>query len=96
MPEALALVSRWRQHRPQWADGLSEIVRLGADDYRVFTAELPFPVRMSADGAERGLDRLVALLPAISARFPEIAEIDLRFSYQMVAKPAAWPRSLEG
>ncbi|MDX1501822.1 MAG: FtsQ-type POTRA domain-containing protein [Thermoanaerobaculia bacterium] len=92
----LAVVDEWRRVAPVWAGELSEVERLREGDYRVWADAISFPVRVGTSGLERGLDRLGVLLPRIVERMPESAEVDLRFSHQIVIKGAAVPRSQEG
>lgn len=74
---------------PDWAAGLSEIELLGDEDYRLFSAALPFPmlVRRSELGAR--FAELRRLLPQLAERYPAgVESVDLRFPRRIVFVPA--------
>lgn len=87
VPRALELVERWAASEPEWAADLSEIEILDGGDYRVHSARAPFPILMSRATVDRALTRLARVVPEIERRYPRIAELDLRFSRQIVIKP---------
>jgi len=78
--------------RPEWAEKLSEIEVLGDEDFRLYTAALPFPLLVKAGTvAERGRS-LAELLPEIVRRYPQVQAVDLRFERRIVIQPAASPQ----
>jgi cell division septal protein FtsQ len=93
---ALDLAAAWREVAPSWSGALSEIEIVSEDDFRVHTDGLAFPVLVSPEGLERGLERLSWLLPQIERRYPAVASVDIRFSRQIVIEPAAVPQTEEG
>jgi cell division septal protein FtsQ len=96
IPAALGVIERWSRARPDGERELSEVESLGNGDYRVFSAALPFPVLVSGARLEEGLGSLARLLPQIERRYPEVRQVDLRFSQQIVIQPAALPRVEQG
>jgi cell division protein FtsQ len=92
----LEVAQSWARLRPGGGHDLSEVVSLGNGDYRVFSVSLPFPVLVSEARLEAGLEHLARLLPQIERRYPEIRQVDLRFSQQIVIQPAAQPRAEQG
>ena len=93
---ALAVAAELDLVAPEWALGLSEVEVLGGDDFRLFTAALPFPVLVSLGGVGKQVRKLREVLPEITRRYDRVAAVDLRFSRQIVIQPAAEPRSQEG
>jgi cell division protein FtsQ len=81
---------------PEWGAGLSEIEILGFEDFRLHTANLPYPLLVSADRVEEQVRKLREILPQIESRYAGVTAIDLRFSRQIVFQPAVKPRSQEG
>lgn len=82
--------------RPEWAEKLSEIEVLGDEDFRLYTAALPFPVLVKAGTlAERGRS-LAEFLPEIERRYPQVLAVDLRFERRIVIQPAAPPPAKAG
>jgi hypothetical protein len=76
---------------PDWRQGLSEIVVLGGEDFRLETAELPFSVLVRPGSLERKLEPLRTLLPEIEAHYGGLAAVDLRFFRWIVVQPRAAP-----
>jgi cell division protein FtsQ len=93
---ALELARALSAEAPLWSAGLSEIEILEGGDFRIFTAALPFPVLMSFGGVGRQVRKLRQVLPEILRRYDHLAAVDLRFTRQIVIKPAVDPRSQEG
>lgn len=93
---ALDLAAEWRRLAPPWSGELSEIEIVSEEDFRVHAGALAFPVMVSPESLERGLERLSWLLPQIDRRYPAIASVDIRFSRQIVIEPAAVPQTEEG
>ncbi len=93
---ALVVATTFDRHAPGGAAGLSEIELLGVDDFRIYSAALPYPVLVSGKDLKTQLDKLETLLPEISRRIPSVKAVDLRFSRQIVVQPAGEPRSQEG
>jgi len=90
---ALALARELAVACPEWAAKLSEIEVLGDEDFRLYTAALPFPLLVKAGTlAERGRS-LNELLPEISRRYAQVQAVDLRFERRIVIQPAAPPKS---
>lgn len=94
--EALAVATELQHLAPAWSRGLSEIEALGLGDYRVHSAQLEFPILLHTGDLEIQVAKLEMLLPEISARFSNVAAVDLRFTRQIVIQPAGEPRSQEG
>jgi len=78
-------ISSWR---PRWSAGLSEIEILGEKDFRIFTADLPFPLVVRAGTLKSKSRRLAELLPQIIARYDRVAAVDLRFSRRIILQPS--------
>jgi cell division septal protein FtsQ len=93
---ALAVAAELELVAPDWASGLSEVEVLGGDDFRLFTASLPFPVLVSLGGVGRQVRKFRQVMPEITRRYDRVSAVDLRFSRQIVIQPAADPRSQEG
>lgn len=72
---------------PGWAAGLSEIEVLGEEDFRVWSADLPFPLLVRAGTVALKNDYLEMLLPEILHRYDEIAAVDLRFTRRIILQP---------
>ncbi len=86
---ALDLMKEIESLRPRWAAGLSEIEILGAKDFRIYMAELPFPLVVRSGSLESKARQLEALLPRIVERYDTLAAIDLRFSRRIILQPSA-------
>jgi len=93
---ALAVAAELELVAPEWASGLSEVEVLGGNDFRLFTAALPFPVLVSLGGVGRQVRKFREVMPEITRRYDRVVAVDLRFSRQIVIQPAADPRSQEG
>ncbi len=93
---ALAVAAELELVAPDWASGLSEVEVLGGDDFRLFTAALPFPVLVSLGGVGRQVRKFREVIPEITRRYDRVAAVDLRFSRQIVVQPAVDPHSQEG
>ncbi len=86
---ALALAEELRLARPDWAAKLSEVEALSDEDFRIYTAALPFPVLVKAGTlADRGRS-LADLLPEITRRYIRVQAVDLRYERRIVIQPAA-------
>jgi cell division protein FtsQ len=94
--QALEMAASLERLAPEMSRGLSEIEVMGQGDYRIYTADLGFPILISAGDVAEQISKLVALLPEISRRFAVVEAVDLRFSRQIVIQPAGDPRSQEG
>lgn len=93
---ALAVAAELELVAPDWASGLSEVEVLGGDDFRLFTAALPFPVLVSLGGVGRQVRKFREVMPEIARRYDRVSAVDLRFSRQIVIQPAVDPHSQEG
>jgi cell division septal protein FtsQ len=93
---ALVVAAELELVAPDWASGLSEVEVLGGDDFRLFTAALPFPVLVSLGGVGRQVRKFRQVMPEIARRYDRVSAVDLRFSRQIVIQPAVDPRSQEG
>ncbi|HKI87014.1 MAG TPA: FtsQ-type POTRA domain-containing protein [Thermoanaerobaculia bacterium] len=80
---------------PDWGLQLSQVMALGDDDFRLYTAALPFPLLVASVGLESALRRLHKDLPTILRHFPQPGVVDLRFAQRIVLQPAATPPKLE-
>jgi hypothetical protein len=85
---ALALAETWSRSAGPWAPGLSEVEIVDATSYRVHAADLDFPVLVTGDYLEPGLEALRRHLPTINRYYPLLEVADLRFSGQIVFQPA--------
>lgn len=74
---------------PGWAAGLSEIEVLGEEDFRVWSADLPFPLLVRAGTLARKNRHLETLLPEIFHRYDGVAAVDLRFTRRIILQPIA-------
>jgi cell division protein FtsQ len=84
---ALEVAGEIGRVEPDWAAKLERIEVLGEDDYRLYTEALPFPILVASHGAQDKGRRLRELLPQLLARYPNIAEVDLRFARRIVVEP---------
>ncbi|MCP4663899.1 MAG: hypothetical protein GY856_51605 [bacterium] len=85
---AVELAREIAAFRPRWSEGLSEIEILGEKDFRIFTADLPFPLVVRAGALESKSRRLAALLPQIVERYDSVAAVDLRFARRIIVQPS--------
>jgi cell division septal protein FtsQ len=72
---------------PELASTLSEIEILNHLDLRIYCATLPFPVVVSRDRLEEGLESLRDRLPEIEGHLDSVGAIDLRFERYIVIQP---------
>ena len=86
---ALALAETWARNAGPWAAGLSEVEIVGATSYRVHAADLDFPVLVTHEHLQTGLEALRRHLPTINRYYSALEVADLRFSGQIVFQPAA-------
>jgi cell division protein FtsQ len=93
---ALELAAAWRRLDPPWSGPISEIEIVGDNDFLVHAEDVEFPIMVSSDNLESGLDRLSWLLPELDRRYAAVASVDVRFSRQIVFQPAAGPQREEG
>lgn len=93
---AIELHDEIEELAPAWAAGLSEIEVLGDQDFRVWSADLPFPllVRSGTLAAKNGY--LEALLPEILRRYESVAAVDLRFTRRIILQPSVRGRRAAG
>lgn len=87
LPAAMSLLGELEKAQPTWSAGLSELEILGGEDFRLFTAELPFPVLVRAGTLGDKTPRLQALLPQIQDRYSEVKAVDLRFARRIIVQP---------
>lgn len=83
---ALGLLGEIETTGAGWAPGLSEIEILGADDFRLHTTALPFPLVVRQGSLASQARHLRALLPRLSASAGTIDAVDLRFSRRIIIK----------
>ncbi len=93
---ALDLAAEWQRLAPPWSGRITEIEIVSSEDFRVHAEGVDFPILVSPERLESGLDRLSWLLPQLDRRYPAIASVDIRFSRQIVFQPAATPQTEEG
>jgi cell division septal protein FtsQ len=93
---ALAVAGELGRVQPDWAAKLSRIEVLGDEDFRLHTAELPFPLLVRRGEVAVKVQPLEGLLPEMLGRYPKIDAVDLRFSRRIVVQPAAAPREAGG
>lgn len=91
LPAAMLLLAELEVTNPNWSAGLSELEILGGEDFRLFTAELPFPLLVRAGTLEDKTRRLQALLPQIKDRYSEVKAVDLRFARRIIVQPKDLP-----
>lgn len=87
LPSAMSLLRELEAAQPGWSAGLSELEILGAQDFRLYTAELPFPLLVRAGTLGDKTRRLQALLPQIVDRYPHLEAVDLRFARRIILQP---------
>lgn len=91
LPAAMQLLSELEAANANWSAGLSELEILGGEDFRLFTAELPFPLLVRAGTLEDKTRRLQALLPQIKDRYSVVKAVDLRFARRIIVQPTEPP-----
>lgn len=91
LPAAMSFLAELEKVQPLWSAGLSEVEILGEQDFRLFTAELPFPLLVRAGTLEDKTRRLQALLPQIEDRYTEVKAVDLRFARRIIVQPMELP-----
>lgn len=100
LPKALGLLETWRRRRLPFAAGLSEIGALSQTDFRVITAQLPYPIFVSTLNLVDGLESLVRYGPEVEERLARrlaIGAVDVRFRDRIVFQPAVpKPHNIEG
>jgi hypothetical protein len=93
---ALALRQEIDAVAPGWAAALSEIEVLGEQDFRVWSADLPFPLLVRSGTLAGKNGYLEALLPEILRRYGHVAAVDLRFTRRIILQPSARGRGAAG
>jgi len=86
-----ALAAEVAANDAEWGEGLSEIELVGEEDFRFFTAALPFPVLAQAGKMSERAATLRALVPEILRRYGEVRSVDLRFARRIIVEPMAVP-----
>ena len=72
---------------PEWGSTLSEVEILSNRDFRLYSAALPFPLVVSGEHLEAGLESLRDRLPEIEPHLESIGALDLRFDRYIVVQP---------
>lgn len=85
---ALALFDEIEDVAPPWAGGLSEIEMLGDEDFRLWSAELPFPLLVRSGTLAEKTAYLEELLPEITRRYDDVEAVDLRFARRIILQPS--------
>lgn len=85
---ALEIAGEIEEASPSWAQGLSEIEILGPDDFRVWSAALPFPLLVRSGTLATKTSYLEALLPQVARRYGRVEAVDLRFARRIIVQPA--------
>lgn len=85
---ALELGHEIAEVAPRWAAGLSEIEVLGEQDFRVWSAALPFPLLVRSGTLAGKVARLEELLPEIARRYDGVEAVDLRFARRIILQPS--------
>lgn len=91
---ALETAGALAEARPDWGRGIDRIAVLGEEDFRFTGAALPEPLVALVVGPGSFGPRLAILdelLPELSRRVPDPAEVDLRFSHRIIVRPAQGP-----
>ena len=91
---ALALYDEIVEIAPEWAGGLSEIEMLSDEDFRVWSADLPFPLLVRSGTLAHKTSFLEELRPEIVRRYARIGAVDLRFSKKIILQ--TYQRGLGG
>ncbi len=86
---ALEIVREIEDASPSWAAGLSEIEILGPDDFRLWSAGLPFPLLVRSGTLAAKTSYLEALLPQVARRYARVEAVDLRFARRIIVQPSA-------
>jgi cell division septal protein FtsQ len=81
---------------PELARTLSEVEVLNHLDLRIYCAALPFPLVVSRDRLEEGLESLRDRLPEIEEHLDAVGAIDLRFERYIVIQPIGNSNSGKG
>ncbi|MGH9381609.1 MAG: cell division protein FtsQ/DivIB [Thermoanaerobaculia bacterium] len=84
---AVAVVRDLARLEPEWGREISEIQVLGPSDFRVYTAEYRFPILLSAQRLDAGVEALRRHRRVLERAFPEVGEVDLRFERQIIIQP---------
>ena len=84
---ALAMAREIAEASPSWAPGLSEIEILGQDDFRVWSADLTFPLLVRSGTLAAKASYLEALLPQVVRRYRRVEAVDLRFARRIIVQP---------
>ncbi len=84
---AMRVASVMDRVSPELARSLSEIEVLGHLDFRIYCADLPFPLVVSGDRLEEGLESLRLRLPEIEEHLAFVGAVDLRFERFIVIQP---------
>ena len=87
LPAAMALLAELEKAQPTWAAGLSEVEILSEEDFRLFTAELPFPLLVRSGTLADKSRQLQALLSQIRDRYQQVKAVDLRFARRIIVQP---------
>ncbi|MEM7582142.1 MAG: FtsQ-type POTRA domain-containing protein [Acidobacteriota bacterium] len=85
---AIQLTEEITQLDPPWRDGLSEIVVLGENDFKIYTTSLPFPLLVRVGTLKDKVRRLEELLPKIVDHYGRTSAIDLRFARRIIVQPS--------
>ncbi len=91
---ALDLVQEIEELAPHWSRNLSEIEILGEEDFRVWTAALPFPLLVRAGTLAHKTGYLDQLLPQILRRYEGLDGVDLRFARRIILQPSVPGRAV--
>lgn len=96
VPGALEVAGELARHRPVWAAALVRIEALGAEEYRVVTGALPFPLLVRSGELEPRAGYLEAALPEVRRRHGGIAVADLRFADRLILRSSGEVAAPEG
>ena len=86
---ALEIVREIEDVAPSWAAGLSEVEILGPEDFRLWSAALPFPLLVRSGTLAAKMSYLEALLPQVARRYTRVEAVDLRFARRIIVQPSA-------
>ena len=86
---ALEIVREIEVAGPSWREGLSEVEILGPEDFRVWSAALPFPLLVRSGTLTAKTSYLEALLPQVARRYGRVEAVDLRFARRIIVQPSA-------
>jgi cell division septal protein FtsQ len=84
---ALAMAHEIADASPSWAAGLSEIEVLGQNDFRVWSADLAFPLLVRSGTLAAKASYLEAILPQVVRRYRGVEAVDLRFARRIIVQP---------